>query len=77
MSVSNVDTKKIWVWVSVADFMTPEILVSVSDVRDTRNTSVGVGFFDTRNFGVGVSVGRSRHRTGFSVTVKSIGLGVA
>ena len=74
MSVSNSDTKN--TWVSVSDFLTPKIpvSVSVSAVRDTRQTglgvsvgcprpamsvSVGVGFSDTQNPGVGVGVSRS------------------
>ena len=59
-SVSNFDTKKIWVSVSVSDFLTPKILVSVSvsDVCDTKNwyyVGVGVGFSDTQNLGVSMS----------------------
>ena len=59
-SLSNFDTKKIWVSVSVSDFLTPNPLVSVlvTDVRDTRKTGVGVNF-PTPQMSVSVSVGFS------------------
>ena len=63
VSVSNFDTKKIWMSAPLSDFSTPKILVSVSDVPDTRKTGVrvGVGFSDTQNFCVSVGAGRPRH----------------
>ena len=64
--------QKLWVSVSVSEFMTHRILVSVSDIRDTRKTGVGVGFptptmnastgvgcSDTQNLGSGIGIGRS------------------
>ena len=42
---------------SVSDFLTPKILVSVSDVHETKRTNVGVGvgveLSDKQNPGVG------------------------
>ena len=49
---------------SVPDFLTTKILVSVSDVRDTRNTGVGVGVnvgFSTPTMSVSVGVGFYEH----------------
>ena len=77
VSVSNFDTKKIWLSVLVSDSLTPKILMSVSDVFDTRKTGVGVGvgFVDTQSLIVGV--GRLRHQKILSVSKFNSDAGVS